>query len=178
VSVFLLFVPMMFVNLMSNWPYQHDIEYQYTYGVAAMVLFAAITSAMSVMEAVVSSLMDRFHLSRIKAVIIETIIALVGGMVVCLGYNMWYFEVDFPTFKAGQILDIMDYISNNILMPIVAIGTCIMIGWILKPKTVIDEVEKTGQKFGRRTLYIVMIKVVAPILLLMLFLMSLGIIKL
>lgn len=47
VSVFLLFVPMMFVNLMSNWPYQHDIEYQYTYGVAAMVLFAAMLALRS-----------------------------------------------------------------------------------------------------------------------------------
>ena len=36
----------------------------------------------------------------------------------------------------------MDYVSNNVLMPIVSIGTCILIGWILKPKTVIDEVEK------------------------------------
>lgn len=42
VSVFLLFVPMLFVNLMSSWPYQHDVEFQYTYGVAAMVLFAAM----------------------------------------------------------------------------------------------------------------------------------------
>ncbi len=42
VSVFLLLVPMLFVNLMSSWPYQHDVEFQYTYGVAAMVLFAAM----------------------------------------------------------------------------------------------------------------------------------------
>ncbi len=42
VSVFLLFVPMIFVNLLSSWPYQHDVEYQYTYGVAALVLFAAL----------------------------------------------------------------------------------------------------------------------------------------
>lgn len=42
VSVFLLFVPMMFINLMSSWPYQYDVEYQYTYGVAALVLFAAM----------------------------------------------------------------------------------------------------------------------------------------
>ena len=60
-------------------------------------------------------------------------------------------------------------------MPIVAIGTCILIGWILKPKMVIDEVEKSGCKFGRKKLYIVMIKVIAPILLLILLLKSVGI---
>ena len=141
----------------------------------AMVLFAAITSAMSVMEAVVSSLMDKFHMSRTKATTIETIIALVGGIIVCLGYNKWYFEFTLPTGATAQILDIMDYISNNLLMPLVAIGTCILVGWILKPKMVIDEVEKSGCTMGRKRLYVVMVKYVAPILLVILLLKSVGI---
>lgn len=76
-----------------------------------------------------------------------------------------------------RFTDIMDYISNNCLMPLVAIETCILIGWVAKPKVVIDEVEKTGCKFGRKILYIVMIKVIAPILLLLLFLKSIGLLK-
>lgn len=141
----------------------------------AMVLFAAITSAMSVMEAVVASLIDQFHFSRMRACIIETVIALIGGVVVCLGYNKWYFEFKLPTGDVAQILDIMDYISNNLMMPLVAIGTCILIGWAVKPKYIIEEVGKTGGKFGRRALYIVMIQYIAPILLLILFLRSTGI---
>lgn len=141
----------------------------------AMVLFAALTSAVSVMEAVVSSFMDEFKISRPKAATIETVIALIVGVVVCLGYNMLYFEAKLPNGATAQILDIMDYISNNILMPIVAIGTCILIGWIAKPKTVIDEVEKTGKKMGRKILYVAMIKVIAPIMLIVLFLKSVGI---
>ncbi len=143
----------------------------------AMVLFAAVTSAMSVMEAVVSSFMDQFHISRTKAACIEGIIALIAGIIVCLGYNALYFEVTLPNGAVAQILDIMDYISNNLLMPVVAIGTCILIGWIVKPKTIIDEVEKSGCKFGRKWLYIPMIKVVAPILLIVLLLKSAGIIS-
>lgn len=142
----------------------------------AMVLFAALTSAVSIMEAVVASLMDKFHMSRIKAAIVETIIALVLGLVVCFGYNIWYFEYTLPNGAVAQILDIMDYISNNVLMPVVAIGTCILIGWVLKPKTVIDEVEKSGCKFGRKKLYIVMLRYIAPLLLLILLLKSLGIV--
>ncbi|MCX4325898.1 MAG: sodium-dependent transporter [Lachnospiraceae bacterium] len=141
----------------------------------AMVLFAAITSAMSVMEAVVSSFMDQFHISRTKAACIEGIIALIAGIVVCLGYNLLYFEVTLPNGAVAQILDIMDYISNNLLMPVVAIGTCILIGWIVKPKVIIDEIEKSGCKFGRKWLYIPMIKVVAPVLLIILLLKSAGI---
>ena len=143
----------------------------------AMVLFAAVTSAMSVMEAVVSSFMDQFHISRTKAACIEGVIALIAGIVVCLGYNALYFEVTLPNGAVAQILDIMDYISNNLFMPVVAIGTCILIGWIVKPKTIIDEVEKSGCKFGRKWLYVPMIKVVAPILLMILLLKSAGLIS-
>lgn len=141
----------------------------------AMVLFAALTSSVSVMEAIISSLMDQFKWSRKKAVLIETSIALVAGIIVCLGYNKLYFEATLPNGSTAQILDIMDYISNNILMPIVAIGTCILIGWIAKPKTVIEEVEKTGKQMGRKLLYIVMIKFIAPVMLIVLFLKSVGI---
>lgn len=141
----------------------------------AMVLFASITSAMSVMEAVVASLMDKFHMSRLKATVIETGIALVGGIIVCLGYNKLYFDITLPNGAHAKILDIMDYISNNALMPLVAIGTCILIGWVVKPKFVIDEVEKGGSRMGRKQLYVIMIKFIAPILLLILLLKSLGI---
>lgn len=143
----------------------------------AMVLFAALTSAVSVMEAVVSSIMDKFHISRIKAAALETVIALAGGILVCLGYNKLYFDIALPNGARAQILDVLDYISNNCFMPLVAIGTCILIGWILKPDVVIEEVEKTGAKFGRKKLYIVMIQYIAPILLVILLLKSLGILN-
>lgn len=142
----------------------------------AMVFFAALTSAISIMEAVVSSFMDGLKLSRKKASVIETIIGVVVAVVVCLGYNIFYFEFKLPNGTVGQILDIMDFASNNLLMPIGALGTCILVGYILKPKTIIDEVEKTGCKFTRKTLYIVMIKFLAPLFLIVLLLKSLQII--
>ncbi|MCR4691328.1 MAG: sodium-dependent transporter [Lachnospiraceae bacterium] len=140
-----------------------------------MVLFAAITSAVSILEAVVSSFIDKFHMSRHNATLLESVIALVLAVIVCLGYNKFYFELTLPNGAVAQILDIMDYVSNNVLMPIVAIGTCILIGWVVGPKVVLDEVEKTGRKLIRRHLYIIMIKFVAPILLAVLFLKSVGI---
>lgn len=143
-----------------------------------MVIFAAVTSSVSVMEAIVSSLMDKFKLSRKKSGIIVTVYTLVVGIIVCLGYQGLYFELTLPNGTVGQILDILDYISNYIFMPLVALLTCILIGWVVKPKTVIDEVKRGGYKFGREKLYIVMIKVIVPILLFFLLLQSLGIMKL
>lgn len=141
----------------------------------AMVLFAALTSAVSVLEAIVSSIMDQFKMSRGKACAIEGLFALVVGIIVCLGYNKLYFEFTLPNGGVAQVLDILDYISNSVLMPVVAIGTCFLIGWIVKPKTIIDEVEKTGTAMGRKGMYTVMIKFIAPVLLIILFLKSVGI---
>lgn len=143
----------------------------------AMVLFAAVTSAMSILEAVVSSFMDQFHISRIKATVIEMVITLIAAIVVCLGYNKLYFEVTLPNGAVAQILDIMDYISNNVLMPLISIGSCILIGWVKSPKYVIDEAKKNGEKFGRAMLYTVMVKYIAPILLFILLLKSVGILN-
>lgn len=143
----------------------------------AMVLFAALTSEVSVMEAVVSSIMDKFHISRSKAATIEVLLIFVAGIAVCFGYNKWYFNITLPNGTKAQLLDIMDYISNNCLMPLVAIGTCILVGWIIGPKIILDEVGKNGCQFRRKKLYITMIRYIAPILLLTLLLKSLGILK-
>ena len=144
------------------------------------VAFAALTSSVSVMEAVVSSVVDRFHMERKKAGVLVFAVTAVVGILVCLGYNALYFEAILPNTPAGknaQILDILDYLSNYILMPVVSIATCIFIGWILKPKTVIDEVTHGGHKFGREKLYVVMIKFITPVLLTLLLLQALGLIN-
>lgn len=140
-----------------------------------IVSFAAITSSVSIMEAIVSSMMDAFKLSRRKSSVIVSVYALVMGLVVCMGYNYLYFELPLPNGSTAQILDVMDYLSNNIMMPLVAFLTSIFIGWSVGPKFIIDEVTQDKYKFGRKNLYIVMIKYVVPVLMLLLLLQSLGI---
>lgn len=140
-----------------------------------MVVFAAITSSVSIMEAIVSSIMDRFGFSRKKSAVLVLIYGIVFGAIVCLGYNVFYFELPLPNGTTAQILDLFDYISNNIFMPLVALFTCILIGWVAKPKTVIDEVTKNGEKFGRKIIYNVMIKFIAPVLLFILLLQAVNV---
>lgn len=140
-----------------------------------MVLFASITSSISIMEALVSSLIDKFGWSRKKSTTIVLAYGIVIGVIVCLGYNKLYFELPLFNGTVGQILDVMDYLSNNILMPFVALVTCILIGWFVKPKTVIDEVTANGEKFGRRVVYNAVIKFIAPVLLFILLLQAVGV---
>ena len=140
-----------------------------------VVLFAAVTSAVSILEAIVSSFMDHFHISRQKSCILNTLISLALAVLVCLGYNVLYFELELPNGSVAQILDVMDYISNSILMPLVAFATCILVGWVLTPRAIIEEVEKGGCRFGRKGLYVLMIRFVAPVMLFILLLQSSGI---
>jgi len=135
-----------------------------------MVLFAAITSSVSIMEAIVASFMDKFKMTRQKATVVVTVIALVLGLIVCGGYSFYYFELTLPNGSIAQVLDIFDYISNYVLMPITAILTCILVGWVIKPQAIIDEFTANGEKFPRRGLYIVMVKFVAPVMLVFLLL--------
>ena len=142
-----------------------------------MVSFAAITSSVSVMESIVSCMIDKFHISRKKSTVIVTVYAYLVGIIVCLGYNALYFELKLPNGATAQILDVMDFISNNLLMPLVALLSCILIGWVVKPQVIIDEVTLGGYKFGRKRLYIVMVKFIAPVLLAALLLQSFGILN-
>ena len=147
-------------------------------GPGLMLSFAAVTSSVSVMESIVSNIIDRFHVSRKKGTVLVTIYACIVGVIVCLGYNVLYFELKLPNGAVAQILDLMDYLSNNLLMPTVALLSCILIGWVVKPQTIIDEVTIGGYKFGRKKLYIVMVKFIAPVLLAALLLQSLGVFSL
>ena len=142
-----------------------------------MVVFAALTSSISIMEALVASAMDRFRMERKRAVLAVAAIALVLGVIVCMGYTCLYFEAVLPNNAPGsnsQILDIMDYISNSVLMPVVAIATCILVGWVIKPHTIIDEITLGGVRFRRRGLYVAMVKYVTPVMLAVLLAQSLG----
>lgn len=140
-----------------------------------MVLFAALTSAVSLLEAIVSSMIDKFKWTRKKATLVMAASTFIISIIVCLGYNIWYFDLKLPNGSIGQILDILDYASNNILMPIVGLLTCILIGWVAKPKTTIDEITINGENFARKGLYVVMIKVIAPVLLVVILLTGFGV---
>ena len=80
-----------------------------------------------------------------------------------------------PNGSTGQLLDIMDYISNSFMMPLISLLSTILIGWIVTPDYVIDEMERNGEHFRRKKMYTVMIRFVAPVMMLILFLQSTGI---
>ena len=119
--------------------------------------------------------MEIFHTGRKKTVLVLAVIYLAASAIIALGYSIFYIEVKLPNGSVGQLLDIMDYISNSVMMPFIALLSASLIGWIKTPDYVIEEMESTGDTFGRKKLYQVMIRYVAPVMMFVLFLQSTGI---
>jgi NSS family neurotransmitter:Na+ symporter len=80
------------------------------------------------------------------------------GLFSCLGYSAW----SAVTIIGMQMLDFFDFITNSVMMPIVAFLTCIFVGYVIKPQAVIDEVELTG-RFKKKALFTFVIKYLAPV---------------
>jgi len=123
-----------------------------------LVLFAALTSSISLTETLVSIVVDKFKFSRKKACGVVYAWLLVLGIPVSLGFGIWSFIKPLGM----SLLDFFDFTSNSVLMPIAAIGTCIFVGYVIKPRALIEEVEVNG-KFKMKKFYSVMIKYIAPV---------------
>lgn len=135
-----------------------------------LVFFAALTSAISLMETIVSILRDKLGWTRKGTCVFVTILALVMGVPSSLGFG----PLSFISWMGMSVLDIMDFVSNSVLMPIVAFFTCIFIGFVIKPSTIADEVKVTDGTFKGEKLFAVMIKWIAPIFLVLILLSSIA----
>ena len=124
-----------------------------------LVSLAALTSAISLMETVVAAVMEKFNLSRTISCVIVFIITIALGMLSVLGYSSW----SDVTLLGMRFLDFFDFITNSVMMPILALLTCILIGYVVKTKYIEDEVLSCGGRFRTRRIYRVMIKFICPV---------------
>lgn len=124
-----------------------------------LVLFAALTSAISLTETVVSILCDKTGMKRMTSCLITAVILVALGSLSALGYG--------PLAQVQIIgmafLDFFDFISNSVLMPIVAFLTCILVGYVVKPAPLIEEAEAEGAPFQGKNLFVFVIKYLAPV---------------
>lgn len=134
-----------------------------------LVFFAALTSSISLYETCVSIIQDKFKQKRTPSIVFTFFICIIIGLLSSLGYG----PLSMVTFLGMQFLDLFDFLSNSVLMPIVAFFTCIFVGYVLKPKAIIEEVESSGNEFKLKTLFTVVIKYIAPILIIIILIASL-----
>ena len=143
-----------------------------------LVIFAALTSAISLYEACVASVCDLLGMKRRNATFFMFFLIAFLAVFSAIGYGPWGGVTMSAGFKnmgfTGawtegklfmlQFLDFFDFITNSFLMPVVAGITCLFIGWVVKPKVIEDEVLHGEAKFAAAGFYRVMVKYVAPVL--------------
>lgn len=124
-----------------------------------LVLFAALTSSIALMETLASVIMDKFKLKRIPATLIIIAICLVVGMLSCLGYGPW----ESVTIIGMQFLDFFDFLTNSVMMPIAAITICLLVSRVIRVKAVEEEVMHGEAAFRRKKIFNFMIKYLCPV---------------
>ena len=141
-----------------------------------LVLFAALTSSVSLMETVVSIFQDKFHWSRRKT----CTLVMVGCLVLALPSSLGYGVLSWIAPLGMSLLDFFDFISNSVLMPIVAFCTCVFVGYVIHTKTITDEVKRSSP-FKREKLFVVVVKYIAPVCIVLILVSSildtLGVVK-
>ena len=128
-----------------------------------LVIFAALTSAVSLLETVVSVVADEAKLKRRKSIVVSSFLLIVIGIIVVLGFGPLMVEVPHFDGDGASILGILDTMTNSILMPIAAILTCAFIGYVINVKTISDEVKEDGCEFKFEKPFEYMIKYICPI---------------
>ncbi len=125
-----------------------------------LVLFAALTSAISLVEACTSIVQDGTGWTRNKALGSVIAVVVAAGLFINAGYNGLSFIQ--PLGEGSSLLDFFDFISNSVMMPIAALLTCIFVGWIIKPATLVKEV-KLSSPFKLEKAWSFTIKYIAPV---------------
>ena len=166
---------LMFVSLPKVFDSMHTLGRFVGLAFFLMAGFAALTSCVSVLETITANCMEIFHLHRRNATILLTVLYTAASVIVALGYSLFYIELPLPNGSVAQILDLMDYISNSFMMPFISFLSSILIGWVVGPDWIVEEVEYGGVRFGLKGLYRFMIRYIVPVMMFILFLQSTGI---
>lgn len=134
-----------------------------------MVFFAALTSAISLMETSVSTLTDQLGFSRKKSGLCVMGIMLFFGTASALGFGVW----DFVQILGMSVLDFLDFLTNSVMMPIAAFATCILVVRVIGCEEVAKEVKKSSA-FKREKVFNFVIRYLAPLCTLIILLSSIA----
>ena len=96
-------------------------------------IFATLTSCISVWQSIVANCKGPTGPKKDRAGALGVHPA--ASAVIALGYSIFYFEVQLPNGSTGQLLDIMDYVSNSCYdAPRIAwLSTILLSVWVVGP---------------------------------------------
>jgi NSS family neurotransmitter:Na+ symporter len=145
-----------------------------------LLLFAALTSSISIMAGTVAFVTEEWHIDRKKASIALAIIAFLIGILytasqACIDIKGIWFDasgITHPVFA-----DFMEYVTDKLIMPLCALLYCVLVGWIWGIDKASDEISSQGRyPFKLKAIYSIIVKFVAPIAIILIMLSGFGVI--
>lgn len=125
-----------------------------------LIFFAAITSAIALLEVVISYTINNFKWSRRKSVIILTSLIFLLGIPSALSFG----TLSNITIFNYSLFDFVGMITDNILLPLGGLFMCYYIGWKWDLNILVEEIEGNNFEFKLKKLWIFCIKFITPIL--------------
>ncbi|MBE5743339.1 MAG: sodium-dependent transporter [Clostridiales bacterium] len=133
----------------------------------AMVIIAAVTSVISIMEVSCQFVIQKFKIKRKIATAIVAGLTFLMSIPIGLSLGNLLNGIDKLTVFGLDFLSFLDLVTNTVLMPICALFSCLAVGWFIKPKQAILELEQDDNKFGIfKTPLAIMMKFIVPALIL------------
>lgn len=105
-----------------------------------LLVFAAWSSAISLIEPAVAWLVESRRVSRIKAAVLIALTIWALGIVSVLSLNRWAFSFEFAgAQKTTGMFDVLDILANNFMLPLGGLAIALFAGWVMTRQSIRDE---------------------------------------
>ncbi len=141
-----------------------------------LLMFAAWTSGISLLEPAVTWLVENKNMNRVKATALAGLIVWLLGLVTVLSFNHWAFSFTFAgSIKENGFFDIFDILTSNIMLPLGGLLVAIFAAWLMSRKSTVDEVGLGDGKAYQTWRFAV--RYIAPFGVIIIFLNAVGLLK-
>ncbi|WP_111415151.1 sodium-dependent transporter [Billgrantia lactosivorans] len=131
-----------------------------------LLTFAALTSAISLLEPVVEFVEERTPLSRVAATLVSGVAVWTLGILALLSFNL----LGEFLILGLNVFDLLDTFTSKFLLPLTGLGAILFVAWCLDRRSVAAELNLSG---GSESLWLVVARYVAPLGVVAVFLHSL-----
>ncbi|MBY6031172.1 sodium-dependent transporter [Halomonas sp. DP8Y7-1] len=131
-----------------------------------LLTFAALTSAISLLEPVVEFVEERTPLSRSASTVVAGIGAWALGIAALLSFNLW----SEPVLFGLGVFDLLDKLTSKFMLPLTGLGAIVFAGWFLSREGVAEDLGLSG---GKEMVWVALTRVIAPIGVIVVFISSL-----
>ena len=136
-----------------------------------LLVFAAWTSAISLIEPAVAWMVENLGMSRLYASVLAGLATWLAGLLTVFSFNIWS---GFTPLFGKTLFDLLDYLTANIMLPLGGLLIAVFAAWKMHQESSIDELAM-GDGFRYRV-WRVLVRYITPVAVIIVFLNAIGII--